>query len=141
MFEGHGNSKIVTRQSRIRNEIDRFHRKTMTQGYTKTFEGMNEVTARSVFLNFFVMPLKYMFAICLCPFYLKTISTQENGTATKTIKVKSWLPQKLVCAALIILDFSWMIKFVGNSLSLDFRNPAYHIDMMISVRKQLYTDG
>lgn len=109
---------------------------------TNQSEG-NCVTAEKTFarikiLNFLLLSFKFSYLQCLSPFFLKLISITENGTQQTIVKSTSWLPQKVACGILTILDFFWIIQFVRKSLPKEPKNPAHHIDMMVTISSQLF---
>lgn len=93
---------------------------------------------RSRILNLFLPPLKFTFALCLSPFYLRVTTKTCKWETQPTVVAKSWFPQKVICLLLTIFDLFWMIHFVRESLPKDAKNPAHHIEMIINVISQLF---
>lgn len=110
----------------------------LKHGEEEVFSSMQETKARSKILNFLILPLKFSFALCLSPFYLKVHTSTDNGFKRKFVHAKSYFPQKILCAFLTILDFSWMFQYVRTSFPKDSKNPADHINMVIAVISQLF---
>lgn len=90
-------------------------------------------------LDFLTLPLKFFYALCLSPFYLKLISTPtDNGIFRSEFVAKSWLPQKFICAILTILNLFWILRFLRESLPPAANNPSHHIEMLIIIVSSLY---
>lgn len=45
----------------------------------------------------------------------------------------TWLPQKIICGTLTILNLIWMLELVRASLPKDQKNPPQHINFLICV--------
>lgn len=89
--------------------------------------------------HFLTLPLSVSYALCLSPFYLQlTPVTTKSGATLECYVVKSWLPQKILCGALTILDFFWIIRFLRKSPPTDYNNPSHHIGMIIVVISEMY---
>lgn len=97
-----------------------------------------EWAGRQQLLRFLSVPINFSFFLCLSPFYLKVTTTLGNDMPKVTVSAKSWLPQKITCALLTILDLLWMIQFVRKSFPANPKNPSHHINMVTTLISQLF---
>lgn len=108
----------------------------LNQDYSGSQEEV--LSKRLHLLKFLAIPLNFSFCLCLSPFYLKVSRATEISIPNTTISTKSRFPQKVLCGVLTILDLLWMIQFVRLSFPKDPKNPAHHIDFVITVISQVY---
>lgn len=82
------------------------------------------------------IPLKCSFALCLSPFYLSLKTARPHNISEPSIK--SWLPQKILCGVLTILDVLWMLGMIRRAVPTKPKDPSQHVATIMSVIRQLY---
>lgn len=83
--------------------------------------------------KYFLAPINTAFTLCCSPFRLVLSSERKSGDGSNFLVAKRSLPQSIVCAALTILSFLWMIAFIRISLPKQEKNPALYVGLLSSV--------
>lgn len=91
-------------------------------------------------IHFLTLPLKFAYLLCLSPFYLTSTKfvAASQGIAPVKFCATTWLPQKLTCGFLTLLDIVWILRFIRKALPTEQKNPSQHIETVIAVISQVY---
>lgn len=80
--------------------------------------------------DFVCIYVKFCYYFCIYPFRIVILPCKLNetneGPTNSSIQLKSWLPQKIVCAVSQFFGMFWLLKRCQNNLP-NYNNPSFYI--------------
>lgn len=89
-------------------------------------------------VQFVAIPLRVSYVLGISPFYLKQKRNQAAQHLVQEFEVATWLPQKIICAVLTLLNLEIMLGTLMRFLPKHHKNPAQHIMFLVVFNSSLY---